>query len=846
MAVYVKNGMVVVPYNGGSFYFDVEIDGGAFKNGKEATFNNIRSSVDWITNVWLDETQEEQGDWFYYFAGDCEETNKTSERTGYIYFDYELTDGTTGFGSVPVYQEGNSDIYISCENPYSFEANSLNQDPLTVRVSYGCFSNQSQIKEPIVNAGSGGLMVVDVAGGHLDSNTYGIDYEISTLQHNITDKEIQHRISFNGTNDYSYTRNYILHIVQGACKYPFGLKRRRNGIEEEIPPVSLSNSLKMVTDIPFTGGTVTIFSYYPFADENIPPYAQFEPWDDVEATMTIGGGYLDYYGGVEEIYTITFPENISPTTKFADLNVEYYDTLGVKHTDRIRLRQDASDGSNMEWGVATNVSIAKVKADGTPEMYDTYRVRYVGDCTPLTPIAKSYSILGADANTALIDSEGSYIALDDIATFPTEYGIDNEPSTIDSYDTESPYNSWIHIGTPTVVEGAGTYNRLYEYPVTYDFNKTLEVRKSMVVFGIEEDPDVYATVEVTQARYELDDIVVPEIPVEGDEYIGAIWKDVEYNFGLIDVVDYTIFDDSNNIIFKGRSCLRPNAKDNRILVNKICQNYMTIPELKDWVTSFDGGYSTFHLKSVNGDTLYRTYKFVNDWSYTSDFKTGLLSHPILNDRSVVRGQRLPFSIFGAAEEVDVQYGVKYKDNATDKYGEPIDDIYWTDSVLNDIRTVNFPNSRAGENISQVRSYVIDGVEYPVVDCSTGYVLYYINPWGGYDWFVIKGKVDIVDELTQYTYTQNYNNTTYQFGKRRYLSEINRDYKMTTHWLKQDESDRMWYLLESNTVYLHNLKENKIMPVIIKDTSVEHKQKNRGNKIIQYQFTVTESHTRERI
>lgn len=845
MALYVINGPVVIPYEGGEFYFTIKVDGNEYKDGKKVVkFSNINSSVSWILNVWLDDDTDN----CYYFVGDCEETNRTTERYGYIYFDYELEDGTTGSDSIYVYQEGNSSVTVSCYNPYVMSADATFPE-LNVRVTYGQFSNASQIKAPIVNGGGGGLSVVEVAGSIINSNTYAKDYKVALMYHNVSDEPIYHRISFNGTNNNSFTRNCILHVTQRPTPFPFGLKRQRNGKDEVIPPVSSTNHLKMVTDIPFTGGTVTIYSYFPFIGTNIIS-RNFDAWDDGVATMQVNGGAPDQsYDAIEEIYTITFTENTTSSTRFADLTVEYLDTVGIIHTDKVRLRQNASDGSNMELGVATNVSVAKVKADGTPEMYDTYRIRYVGDCTPLTPTVNTFTMLGADDNTALVDEYGNYIVLDDITTFPTEYGIDNEPSTIDSYDyydTEDPYNTWVHIGTPTVVEGAGTYNRLLEYPVTYDANNAPEVRRVMVVFGIEEDPDVYATVEVTQARYELDDIVVPEIPVEGDEYIGAIWKDVEYNFGLTDVVDYTIFDGNDNLIFKGRSCLRPNAKDNRILVNKICQNYMEIPELDDRVISFDGGYSTFYLKSGNGSTLYKTYKFVNDWSYTSDFKTGLLSHPILNDRSVVRGQRLPFSMFGAADSVSVQYGVMFKDNATDKYGEPIDDIYWTDSVLNGIRTVNFPNPRADENISQIMSYVIDGVEHPVVDCSTGYVLYYINPWGGYDWFVIKGKVDIVDELTQYTYTQNYNNTTYQFGKRRYLSEINRNYKMTTHWLKQDESDRMWYLLESNTVYLHNLKENKIMPVIIKDTSVEHKQKNRGNKIIQYQFTVTESQTRERI
>ena len=147
----------------------------------------------------------------------------------------------------------------------------------------------------------------------------------------------------------------------------------------------------------------------------------------------------------------------------------------------------------------------------------------------------------------------------------------------------------------------------------------------------------------------------------------------------------------------------------------------------------------------------------------------------------------------------------------------------------------------------VKSYVIDGVEYELCDnAKVEYVLYYINPWGGYDWFPIMGKVVESDELVQYTYNQNYNNTTLQFGKRRYLSEIHKKFELNTHWLREEESKRMWYLIQSNTVYLHNLKTDEVMPVIITDTKQEHKKRGLISNRISYQINVELSQTRERL
>lgn len=64
-------------------------------------------------------------------------------------------------------------------------------------------------------------------------------------------------------------------------------------------------------------------------------------------------------------------------------------------------------------------------------------------------------------------------------------------------------------------------------------------------------------------------------------------------------------------------------------------------------------------------------------------------------------------------------------------------------------------------------------------------------------------------------------------------------------MTQAESERMWYLLESNVVYLHDIKADKIYPVLIKDTEVEHKKRSGSQKLINYTFTCQLSHNRKR-
>lgn len=415
---------------------------------------------------------------------------------------------------------------------------------------------------------------------------------------------------------------------------------------------------------------------------------------------------------------------------------------------------------------------------------------------------------------------------------------------------------WIHIGTGTRVSGTFYgYDTVMEYPISFDSNLG-SARVGTVTFkGTDGSGNVLNSVcVVTQAAYQVEPDE-PEIPVDGEEYIGPIWKDIEFDFGGIDMVEYGIYTttkvrlpgnagmvDIDNLLFAGRSYARPNDGSNKILVNQICKTYMEAPLLNEDAVAVGGGYGEFKLKSADGNTTYRIYKFVNDWSYSNSFMTGVLSHPILNnDRKVFKNQLLPFTVFGANESVNVVYGIQYG-GKKNEYGETIQDWSNMATVKNGVETEIFPYSGRSEGAI---SYTIDGNKYLITDECVQYVLYYVNPWGGYDWFPIRGKVVEKDSMTAYTYTQNFNNQTLDFGKKKYLGEIQKHFTLHTQWMSEDESSRMWYLLQSNTVYLHNLVEDKIYPVVITNTEQEHKKRLLGTRI-SYQIEVDLSQIRERI
>lgn len=275
-----------------------------------------------------------------------------------------------------------------------------------------------------------------------------------------------------------------------------------------------------------------------------------------------------------------------------------------------------------------------------------------------------------------------------------------------------------------------------------------------------------------------------------------IWQDTFYESGD-DVLAYTIRL-NGEVIFQGRGYKMPDADTLRININRTVQNYLSseIEPLLAGASSETNlqAFRTFEMYDGNG-ALLETYNFLYDWSYKEwNGDTKVMSNPI--------NGHLTTGMLSFKTEFNGQ----------------------TMQVTTAKDTSLYTDGYCGE-----------------------WALYYLNASGGWDAFLIEGNVTRTDKVTQHNFNKSFDNNTRQFETGRYISEIETSYEMTTGLLSDDESERLSSnLLGSGHIYAHNLNENRIIPVLIEDTSIPFKTyQNQGKKPITYTINVKESQTKIR-
>lgn len=389
----------------------------------------------------------------------------------------------------------------------------------------------------------------------------------------------------------------------------------------------------------------------------------------------------------------------------------------------------------------------------------------------------------------------------DLTATPTKVVITKSPKTVTVMSSEYAV-SWGYVENAllniTIMEKDKTFANFEIAPKEY--NKDNE------------------TIVILRAYYNSDKTIYTDVSVRVEmqsNKIIAVWEDslIELDEVLGDRVEYTLVDiDTNEIIYSGKVNKLPNGDNVNISINKIVGNFLNnpFPQISLNTTNvFSIGDYSKTVDVIVGGNIVETVTVYNSWGYKDLPYTNIISDPIR--RVVDRRQFFVCSMYNpTALYKNVEYSLTNGEKSLYKYG--IATTNKKQSLLIDGTLRNF---------KEYNKINLSNVSYDIIDSCSEWCLYYSNAYGGWDSLLVNGNVKKSDKISGQYYKQSYDNRTYQFGNTKYLNTITPSYVLYTDYFNDDEQSRLYHLLESTEVYLHNLNTNEFLPVNITNTTCDY-------------------------
>ena len=301
----------------------------------------------------------------------------------------------------------------------------------------------------------------------------------------------------------------------------------------------------------------------------------------------------------------------------------------------------------------------------------------------------------------------------------------------------------------------------------------------------------------------------------------SIWKDYEVSFGSVAETDYTI-EAAGVAIFSGHAVRRPGQAQLTVRINDVCADSLlhALPSLSSAGAVTDPSTVTFTVKDGGGSTV-DTVAFAPDWSYDYDHTDGAVSDPV-NAR--VSEQQAIVLTKGSG---NTAFTLRYEGGASE--------TVTVSSSGGATQVVTLPLS----SYTGLKSVTVAGITYDVVPACHRYALLYVNAYGGWDTLLCEGRSSEVDAYDRHTMRQRYDNAVRSArGTSEYVNEVARRWTLRTGWLKDDEAARMHHVLGSAHVWLYDIFEGALLPVIITDDNCEYKTyRGNGAQLVSYAVNV---------
>lgn len=273
-----------------------------------------------------------------------------------------------------------------------------------------------------------------------------------------------------------------------------------------------------------------------------------------------------------------------------------------------------------------------------------------------------------------------------------------------------------------------------------------------------------------------------------------IWKDTYYTTSAASLT-YTIRY-AGDIIFTGKAVKFPGAQNLEVNISQICRNFMNndLPDLRN-ISSYTAVTNTRAMMMFDlyqGSVRLEQYVFLWDWSYRN------------------------------------------WNGASKSMSNPINGHYGSNMFI--LNTV--------ANTTTVTNQITPGASGSY--CGK-MALYYQGAEGGWNSFLIEGAVKRTDKLTNHSVSRRVKNTSIDFENKIYSMDVEPSYELSTCWLTDSQAANLAEnLLQSPSIYAHDLITGDIFPVVITDTNVQYKTyRTNGRKRVNYVIKVKASQSKTR-
>ena len=302
-----------------------------------------------------------------------------------------------------------------------------------------------------------------------------------------------------------------------------------------------------------------------------------------------------------------------------------------------------------------------------------------------------------------------------------------------------------------------------------------------------------------------------------------IWKDHFSSLGAYSSRYFRI-QVGGNTIYSGRAYRAASSGTLYVRINDVCADYMSqrpasVPVTTPSAVTFPMSFTVQSSSNGSSWSTVETVQFNDDWSYDTSFDPSTMG--------------MAFPITGRVDLRQVIYQTRYASGsltASCNYQGTSRSV--TASTVSTgssafLISLNHAGAQcksfdcaanATYSSKTLTSVTMGLVTYKVTTRCPQYVLYYKNPFGGYDHLLMEGLCQKNVAVSRDTFVADYDNTVRGRETWDFQNEITETWTMNTGYLTEDESSRMPYLLNSPDVFFCDLSQPSVVVPAIIDTN----------------------------